>query len=87
MQEMLRLKKYSGSSTNAGTDLANDSSLQNTKNQHALSIKSENESDANFFTSSHNNELIGSIGGFKTSSNDVSRDESCQVAAHQKKPN
>lgn len=77
VQEMLRLKKYSGSSTNDGTDGNNDSCMQIMKNRHGHSVKSESENnDANFFTSSHNNDLIGSIGCFKTSSNDVSRDES-----------
>lgn len=67
------MKKYSGSSTNAGTDIANDSVCIQ---RGGVTTKSESENnDPNYFTSSHNNELVGSINGFKNSSNDVSRDE------------
>ena len=51
VQEMQSLKKYSNSSTNAGTDLGNNSCL----NQKNI--------DRNFFTSpANNNELTDSMG-------------------------
>ena len=71
---MQRLKKYSGSSTTAGTDLANDSCM-NAKMQ-MLQNKSGSENERNFFASPHN-ELTDSI-GFQNPSIDVSRDESQQ---------
>src|SRR3569833_3089780 len=57
VQEMLSLKKYSGSSTNAGTDIANDS-VCILKGVTGNKSESDNN-DPNYFTSSHNGELVG----------------------------
>ncbi|CDW86995.1 serine threonine-protein kinase nek2 [Stylonychia lemnae] len=69
LQEIQRLKKYSGSSkTTQGTDLGNESCINN-----------QNQSmDRNFFTSpsNNNNELQDSVTTIQNNQNDLSREDS-----------